>query len=460
MTTKISLGHSPDNKEVWLRIDDCFKHVLIASPTGYGKSRLISLLTLYIAPHYGFLLPDRVGSTARLVNGHLTELRHSLTEEQKRKILYWQISRELIRLDPFVSDLTGRRYINELHAKICTLKRYMARNQGIGGDLREQMRRSRVMSLVLWLVGIRDTHGRYMGLHRALDILYGLGSPAVNRIISKRRSLLPDKISRGLVRLQKLPSSQREREIESSINIFDSVLSPRVLEIVAPGECSFDPNRAVDEQWSVIADLADDDGCAAEDADSITSMLLTMFMIAGRRVKKRFFLILEEIETLLGADVGDFLARARNSKQSCIYSIQHISSLRDNYTDITQKGISQADLVFSGHYKDTESLDLFSVVHAIGEIDYSINWLPMDRPGGQAVIQLPEHSRQHTESVVRKLSRARNRTQTITREESKKTSVGQGWHTGQEVASSSAVTNRQQMQKSYVAQLKDPFVLR
>lgn len=443
ISLQVWLGETTDGRPVVLPDFAFWQHALLVAPTGYGKTFVMAMILLQLALCFGMLVPDRVGTLYELMTRHFAAHQDSMPEGMRKRIQCISLADGFeFSLDPFHTLYTGTKYYKWLNAQIERVKRLIARKQG-QIDYKEQNRRGRVMTVILWLSAIRDPNdasAAYVGFDR-VDELLDMGTPAWDRIYSKKRSFLPKRITREIDRLRRMTPHQRNLETESTRNFFYQFFaSDLIKDIVAPGKPVLDARRSIREDIILIVNLAEGEFTSPEEADAVSSLLLVFFFEAASVEKRRFIFGFEEVEKILHEDIDDFLSRARNNKVSCILVAQDLTSFQNRFADITSKAISQPDLHLTGLVRDRESLEKFAHLHGTASLPFEPNMIPMDRPDGYDVVTLPEHTDSNSEADSEDLHQSLAFRFGKNRESSAGSSSGYEFRKGAEEAESHEVT--------------------
>lgn len=390
-TLRVSVGFS-GGRRLWVTERDLALHALLCGPTGTGKSKLMEIILLQLAlAGRGFLLIDKDDQTAAHLTARLNEAQDAFCPLRLYDIYYLKPSTHMtFCFDPFATMLTGRQYDAWISRCVESVGRILGRKQGIA-NYKEQMRRLRVLTDILHMVGTRGRDGTHLGLHRALDAL-NMGNDRWEQLFNGVADNLPRTIACDLWRLHRTNARSRWDETESTYNILRSFLSPLVSEMFRPQAGALNPLECVRRNSIVVAPLGETPYFSREQGDACTAMLIDSFTEACWFARKRFYIAVEEAETVLGEDLGMMLARARKRRCSLLLSIQDLSGLRSAFADLRSKGLSQPGVQFT--FQQKTDLDEWADFHATGSLDLSLNWKPMDRPDGYEWHQLvePSHS--------------------------------------------------------------------
>ena len=380
----VSLGFSPGpgrrREEILLTEADMAKHVAILGPTGMGKSRLVGGIGLQLAVQgAGLCLVDKDSKTVEDLMGHLMEFSEYLNPLRLWDIHYLSPSKDrTFSYDPFFTRLTGQEYEFWLDRRVDAVARILGRPHGIS-DYRQQMRRERVLTDVLYMVGTRGKHGRHLGLHRALDAL-DMGNDRWTRDFNLVCENMPVEVARDLWRLHHTNARDRRLETESTLNILRAFLSPLVKEMVSGKATPIDFTQIVQRKGIILASLGETPFFSDEQGNAIGAMVIHDIVDACWFVKQRYYLIVEEVKRLLGTDLGDVLNRARKHELSAILVGTSLSSFKDQYTDIRSDVLSQPGVHIL--FQQKTDLDELAELAGTGTLRFDRVWRPMDRPDG------------------------------------------------------------------------------
>lgn len=361
---------------------------------GSGKSYLLLLLLVQlIAEGEGVTLIDPDDDTASDLEAYVAEFYSRLNPERQRQLGFFHPGTEGIHLDPFDLDPTAKDYRNQLWIAIDELLECAARAHAIV-DYQEFRRLRRIAVVFLYLVGTK-VDGKHDGLQNILEWL-DMGTAAWNRKYAKVRPFLPKKIVREVDRLSKLSITARERELESTRNLFFSFLSGEVIsDLVSPGP-SLDFRRAVRERWGLVWNLGVGEGLTREQRRIIAGLVFCKTHNACRHERVQHWLFVEEASSVLG-EFGEICRQARKRNEKPVFCNQDLGGYKDQRTDQRGIMISLPGVVFVCQTTGPKA-DLDELAHLLGtrSIDYGQNWKPMDRPDGYEILQLPEQGFSHT----------------------------------------------------------------
>lgn len=377
----ISLG-TTWNAEIILSEEMLARHCLLCGPTGTGKSKLMESMALQIAAHgHGLTLIDKDGKTARDFFARISECLDKISPFRRRQVYFLQPSEEqMFAYDPFETKYTGRKYRLWLPQRVETVGRILGRKQGVV-DYKEQVRRERYMSDVLFLVGTK-VNGKHLGVNRALDVL-DIGGGAWRRMFDKIAPYLPREILVDWLELQRMSPRDRKFYTDSTWNWFRAFLChDLVKEMLDNKKQSIDFAEVIRSDGIIIADLEETPFFPEEPGDAVAALLSNEIADACYFEKRRHYLFLEEADKVFGEHIGDWLARARKRKLSLVISIQDLSALKNERTDLRGKALSQPGIHIAFRQKGREELEEFSHLFATGVLDFSVKLRPMDRPDG------------------------------------------------------------------------------
>jgi hypothetical protein len=377
-----------------LDYDMISRHVGILGVTGEGKSRLVETMAEQLIDQgQGVAVPDPDGKTVTDLAARLAEKRKRLNALKRYKLFYLKPSPDMaFSYDPFYTTMTGQAYDFWLPCRVASIGRTIGRPVGIS-DYRDQLRRLRVLMDILFLVGTNDGHGRHHGLSR-LDDALDMGNKPWERLYIPVRGRMPRSVAKDLWRLHRMPFRDRQYETESAVNIVTGFLcngSPMIKEILGQKAPPIDCRYIVKRHCVLLADLSENPYASQEQMNAIAAMLYTDLFDACWYVQEPFFLFAEEIESVLGADLGKILTRARKRKCSLIYSMQSLSCLKDKFTDITDKAIGQPGIIIS--FRQRTQLDTLAEIFGTRSLDFTLNMRPTVLPAGEEIRIVPEHSR-------------------------------------------------------------------
>ena len=317
-------------------------HCLLVGPTGMGKSRTAGLMAhQLILQGEGVTEIDLDSQTTDDQMGHLTENRDRLSPLRQYEIYYYKPTEEqAMTIDPFYSTLTGKAYDFWLSIIVWEIARCIGMAQGLD-DYRDQLRRSRVLCAVLYMVGVNDADGRHYGMSHLLDAL-DFGSKAWERMYIHVREFLPKYIAKDLWKIHTMSLSRRESLIESTMNIVVALFagdSPLLRQTFNPNGQPIDFLQVVRRKAVFLASL---DTMAEEQARVIVSIILHLTLLACWTLKVRRYLFLEEAEAILREDFNRFLNQARKRNCRGFFSVQSISGLKNRFADVREKALSTA----------------------------------------------------------------------------------------------------------------------
>jgi hypothetical protein len=355
-----------------------------------GKSRLVeSILLQLISQGAGACLVDIDSRTADDAMSHLNEFSEYLDPLTQWKTHYLKPSQErAFAYDPFHTCLTGRDREFWLARRVDSLKRILCRPHGIA-DLRQQMRRDRVLTDALYFVGTPGKDGRHLGLHKLLDALDS-GNDRWERDFNMVCENLPVEIARDNWRLHHMNARDRRSETESALNIVRPVFTPFVKQTLSGKAPPIDFVRIVKHKEFVLASLAETPFFSQEQGRIFGAMITNDVEEACWFVQDRYFFICEESEKVLGEDFRDVLNRGRKRRLSAILVGHSLSAFRDQYTDITNDVLSQPATHIL--FQQKTDLDEWSELAFTGTLRFDRVWKPMDRPDGHNWFVVPEVS--------------------------------------------------------------------
>jgi len=358
------------------------RQTLICGPTGYGKSSLLEVMSLQFARWgEGLFMPDRDGKTADDTLAYLQDL------GKTDRVVYFKPEEIAFGLDPF-QHITPE----QMPARVEEIARAIGRSKNID-NFKDQMRRSRWLENAIYLCGAKDKRGRYLGLHRAEDVLDASPKGAWRRMFENRKHNLPPRVRQDFTSLMLMSLTQKEQHTESSGNILRSFFKASLIsELFDPNRRAIDWKSTIGRKLVILANLQSTDILSDEQADAIASLMIRMAMLASYRVQSPYYLVIDEADKVLGEDIGDAYARARKRKLRLILAIQDLTSLKNKQVDITGKVMTMPDLVISFNQKGDQELEHFSKLFATGILDFTQQYRPMDRPDGFDWIRLVERT--------------------------------------------------------------------
>ncbi len=142
-------------------------------------------------------------------------------------------------------------------------------------DFKDMRRMSRVTEDLLYLCGTK-VNGRHYGINHALHFITFSGE-AWERKFNKLKSHLPIEIATDIVRLRNMPITPRDRETESTLNLFRRFLSgPLVKQVVSTDGPGFDFAEAVRKRYVVIWNFGSTDYFSKEQRDALAGLVFVM----------------------------------------------------------------------------------------------------------------------------------------------------------------------------------------
>lgn len=390
---RISVGTTVHGEFV-LNEDMLTEHCFICGPTGLGKSKLMELMAMQIILHgRGLTFIDKDSRTVDDLFMRIVEYRDRFTPFEQREIYYLKPSPDMLwSYDPAQTHLTGKEYDYWLARRVETVAKALGRKQGLP-DFKDQPRRERVLTDVLFMVLTRGKDGKSLGLHRALDALDLMGTGDWWNLFNHVGEQLDRPIAADLVHLQGLPRRDRERETESTRNILRAFLSPVVREMLAHKAATIDLVEAVRRGATVLVSLGETPFFSAEQGDAIAAMVINDIVDACWFVENRHYLFVEEAASILGEDFGKILDRARKHRLSMFLSAQSLAGLKDRHTDIEVRALTQPGIHIS--FQQKADLDTWAELFGTGMLNFALNWRPVDRPDGYDWHLVPERSFSH-----------------------------------------------------------------
>jgi len=172
----------------------------------------------------------------------------------------------------------------------------------------------------------------------------------------------------------------RRLETESSLNIATSFLTPFVKQTLSGKAPPIDFIQIVERGEIVLASLGETPFFSTEQGQIFAAMIVNDIEEACWFVQQRYYLICEQTEKILGADLSDNLRRARKRKLTLILVGNSLSAFRDQYTDITSDVLSQPETHILFRQKD--DLDELAELAGTPALNFDQLWKPMDRPDG------------------------------------------------------------------------------
>jgi len=106
-------------------------------------------------------------------------------------------------------------------------------------------------------------------------------------------------------------------------------------------------------------------------------------------------IFLEEVQTLLGEDVGNCLNRGRKYGCPLIMTAHGIESLCNRFVDIVDTVLNDTGTVIALQQRTKPNLDELSVLLWTRMLNFQQKFKPMDRPDGYGILTLPEYGEQH-----------------------------------------------------------------
>lgn len=106
----------------------------------------------------------------------------------------------------------------------------------------------------------------------------------------------------------------------------------------------------------------------------------------------KFYVFVEEADTVLGEDMKHWLNRGRKRGVPLILMTTHLSRFQDRFTDAEDAALSQPGVHISFQTKGGRDLEKLALIHGIGSLDFTKNMIPMDRPDGHEVLIVPDRS--------------------------------------------------------------------
>lgn len=425
----LSLGIG--NREVSLTLRQWFKHLLIYAVTGGGKSKLLeSIIFQLFMLRMSFLAADSDGKTVRDFYARVAELVESPSD--RYRVVLLQASPDLtFSYDPFYTTLTGAAYDGWLARKCKSVGRSIGRPSGLA-DYKEQPRRDRWLTNVCYFVGT-NVSGRHWGLDHAYDALecgtMRHPSAAWNRVFGKLKDHLPVEVQRDFERLKRMSLHDQEMQIESTRNILRTFLTEPMKKVVRPGKPSFDWRRAIRQGMAVLIDAEETPFTSREEQSAFASLMINEFEEAAFFEKKPCGLILEEMATVLGDDIGGLLKRARKYVMGVCGCLPGIYALENRFTDLRGDSFI-AGTHITGQVKDPETLEAMAKLHGLPMLDFTLDWRPMDRPDGHEWHKVQDKSKSTTRGGMVVNGNSLVHTNGQTDSASTGNQIGNNWQTG------------------------------
>lgn len=193
----------------------------------------------------------------------------------RRKFFYFEPSLDrFVRIDPFETTLTGLEYEAWLPTRIEKVMEVLGRKEQFS-DYKDFRRMARVTENVLYLTAAK-VNGKHYGLNHALHFL-SFDGDAWDRKFRRVKPELPIEIAMDVVRLRTMGVTQRDREIESTLNLFRRFLAgPLIKQVVAAEGHCFDFTEAREKRHAVIWNLGKTTYFSKEQRDALAGLIFVM----------------------------------------------------------------------------------------------------------------------------------------------------------------------------------------
>ena len=312
------IGFGPDGSPVKWPAHARDKHMTIVAPSGSGKSRhLTSLLAQMGAHREGYYLSDPGGETAYLA--------HCLNIELGIESTYVEITpNSSFHIDPSETDLEGVEYQWFMSAFADRLACSWADVIGLP-NLREQLRRYRVLTSVIHLCCTRRLDGTKIGLHRADEMLDLIGEKAFQKHFNSVCNNMTEDRARKIWNLHTMNKRDLAQEKDSTGNILNVVLQPPVKQSLdGPG---YDLTSHVLESKRLLHNAKPSILVSKESHDSITALIRSGVSSAITATNVPHTMIFDEAQAQLSHSMIEFLEQMRKDGGSVVYSFPNFKSM-------------------------------------------------------------------------------------------------------------------------------------
>ena len=255
---EISLGRSGLVEVLLEEAEKIFpQQTAIFGPTGCGKSTLILWLMIQIwmwGKSVILLDPDK--KTKEQAEEYMAANWEEFPPLFRDQVHFIEFTvNQCVGLD--LADIPGEGKERDFlkYERIKAILTCFGRAIGIK-NFNEQQRRLRVSSGLVDLCISRRVDGTTIGLHRILEVLDSLGTPKFLDFLNSVSADMTIDVVRDLLRLHKLPRSQRELETESTRNIFANALrSPQIYQSISNKHTSLNIENILHRGGSMLINI-------------------------------------------------------------------------------------------------------------------------------------------------------------------------------------------------------------